>query len=61
VTVMAVWILTAIIRVQELPTHAAVQYIDVFATAAACERERARMEAADKEAIWACTQEVPRL
>ncbi len=33
---MSVWILVALIRVQELPSHAAVQYVDVFATAAAC-------------------------
>ena len=60
-----VWVLTALVRSHDFAAGAAVEYIDVFATAEACESKRAEMQtSADKPPangwVFVCTREQPK-
>lgn len=57
---MSVWVLIAVISVHEIMGGHVEEYINVYATAAACERDRTRMQAADNDAVWRCIRQEPK-
>jgi len=59
-TSTGIWILVAILKVHEVMGGHVTEYIGVYATPAACERDRAKMQAVDDDNVWRCIHEDPK-
>lgn len=57
---MTVWVLVAVMRLHEIVGGHISEYINVYATASACERDRAKMQTVDHDAKWKCIRQEPK-
>ena len=65
---MSVWILVAVMQLREIEGGHLQAYVDVYATAAACERDRSKLADLDKGRtdpdargrVWQCLRQEPK-
>jgi hypothetical protein len=57
---MSVWVLLAVIQLHEVAGGHVSAYIAVYSTAAACDKDRAKLQTSKGDTEWRCLEDKPR-